>query len=625
MDLGNIIGGAIKGVADPNYPAQFREQQFQHHENAMRLAQMRQTDLAKAVQEASDRYAGPEGERLRDLQMQIHTLDPGSSSHAQDIAKLTQQYVQHKQYAQKVLADQAAKDATTIKPVAPVPPPSAQNSSPFSSMIGQSPVPGKSNFRDPGPVIQDQYGFRQRPDAAPAAQPATNPLTSPQGGGPQANAPFQPPASQPVAAAANSAPVASAAPIQPVANPLNFQPSFDAFNNTGYIDPVTATMIPGQAGLYTAQQKLQMIEPYIQQMPQQLQGIVRAEVLSGGNGLTGIMGTMFAAPQKHFVDAGGMSPEEKQAAGIPPDAAGKYTIYWDRFHNVVGTEPGWAGSMTTSNAQGVQGKESVNDILKNGGAATAVGGGPSVNSAFVPTQRTSVQHIPGQEDQTTTSRSQKGSGNSGGIPPVSRASGSGTGGGGGDPIVKRKYEDWAAGGPAPAGKELTAVQDYAQKNNLPSPTPLSAAGTKAMAAVDPVLEEIKRTKEMFKAAMDKGLTQQQLAKDWALYQIHQDSPNTKLISNLSFSSLRSAVSALAGSSSRAYPVLKMALEHTPSALGSPKRSMELLEEMEVRVNEARKFILEDEKKSGIISPVKQGAGPIPSVAPGAPRDPLGVR
>ncbi len=196
------------------------------------------------------------------------------------------------------------------------------------------------------------------------------------------------------------------------------------------------------------------------------------------------------------------------------------------------------------------------------------------------------------------------------------------------PLGLRMQADRVEKGDAalPEGREGQAITqiiaERQAKGGAGIPVQLSAAGQQKLAAIDPVLEEITRTRAMLKAAMDKGLTQGDLAKDWALYKLHQDSPNTKLISNLSFSSLRSAVSALAGGGSRSWNALSLALEHTPSALGSPKRSLELMDEMEQRVKEARRYAIEDEKKSGVVSTQPGG---VPPVVPGAHPDPLGIR
>jgi hypothetical protein len=102
------------------------------------------------------------------------------------------------------------------------------------------------------------------------------------------------------------------------------------------------------------------------------------------------------------------------------------------------------------------------------------------------------------------------------------------------------------------------------------------------------------------------LTKFDLIRDYTAYSKgHFDTPNSDLISSLSFSGLRSGAQAMKSIGSRAYPVLEKALEHTPIVsenFDSPEKSQTLLGEMLKRLGEGRMAILRDERKSGVIPP-----------------------
>lgn len=128
-----------------------------------------------------------------------------------------------------------------------------------------------------------------------------------------------------------------------------------------------------------AQSKLQMLEPYLAHLDPQMANIMRMEVVNGGQGAgaTALLNIAFAAPQKEQIDASTMTPDQKAYYGLPPDAAGKWTTLRTRTGQTVGAYQGWAGSQLTVNDKGVIGRETVNNVLQNGGQATAPGGGPS--------------------------------------------------------------------------------------------------------------------------------------------------------------------------------------------------------------------------------------------------------
>lgn len=606
------------------------------------LLEQRRNTFADMIGKAAEQEADP-GTRAALLQ---HSADLLSGKPIGKIVQNFSQTMQKRQQDNQAL-DQGHQALTQLMGQAP-----AQEPTPKAAGPGQ--VPGTATEAPsaaPAPAAGSPFtigGIENgaAPQAPPAAQPTTNPIQ----GGSQIQVPTLP---APVGAAALGG-------LMPPQDPADIVRKYQ--NAKLHVTPVNYPMLDAalkqelehnesirqkfeelQAGPVIANQRLQMIEPYLKDMDPQMANFMRMQTISGGTGmLPGLVGAQFGQPIREQMDVTGMEPKDKAALGLPPDATGKYTIERDRIgHRIINAYQGWAGSsnaldstgnitrvsnnqqlgpnaaenvassLVTPHAVGTNGTgnplfQSLEDMRN--GVAPAQGAG--VNPSFIPS--TSTTSTPGQ--LPTTTRRTKGAGasapTSGGLAPIPSAGGS---------LEQRKYQDWASGGPAPSGKELTAVQQYAANNNLPTPQALSAGGQKAIAAIDPVLDEVKRTKTMLEAAIKNGVGQAQLAKDYLKYKLHQDSPNTALISNLSFSALRSAVSALAGSGSRAYPVLKMALEHTPSALGDPGRSLKLLNEMETRINEARSAVLQDEKKSGVLVPPGGGLSPVPAA------DPLGIR
>jgi hypothetical protein len=137
-----------------------------------------------------------------------------------------------------------------------------------------------------------------------------------------------------------------------------------------------------------------------------------------------------------------------------------------------------------------------------------------------------------------------------------------------------------------------------------------------LADLDPIIAEVQRTLDMLEQRMAPGgwtdrygnaqppLTKFDLVRDFTAYRHGRfDTPNSDLISNLSFAGLRSGAQAMKGTGSRAYPVLQKALEHTPIVsenFDSPLAGQTKLREMLQRLNEGRQAILQDERKSGVI-------------------------
>lgn len=613
------------------------------------LLEQRRNTFADMIGQAAQREDDPQTKAA----LLQHSADLLSGKPIGKIVQNFSQTMQKRQQDNQAL-DQGHQALTQLMGQAPP----AQEPTPRVAGPGQMPgTATEAPSAAPAPAAGSPFTYGGiengvAPQAPPAAQPTTNPIQ----GGSQIQVPTLPAPGAGAAALGGLTPPRDPAEI--IAKYVNAKRHVTSVNYPMLDEGMKQELAENeqrqlkfqelQAAPVIARQRLEMIEPYLKDMDPQMANFMRMQTISGGTGmLPGLVGAQFGQPIREQMDVTGMEPKDKAALGLPPDATGKYTIERDRIgHRIINAYQGWAGSsnaldstgnitrvsnnqqlgpnaaenvassLVTPHAVGTNGAgnplfQSLEDMRNGVAPAQGVG----INPSFIPS--TSTTSTPGQ--LPTTTRRTKGAGASaptgGGLAPIPSAGGS---------LEQRKYQDWASGGPAPSGKELTAVQQYAAANNLPTPQALSAGGQKAIAAIDPVLDEVKRTKTMLEAAIKNGVGQAQLAKDYLKYKLHQDSPNTALISNLSFSALRSAVSALAGSGSRAYPVLKMALEHTPSALGDPERSLKLLNEMETRINEARSAVLQDEKKSGVLVPPGGGLSPVPVPDPDNLRQLMGA-
>jgi hypothetical protein len=247
------------------------------------------------------------------------------------------------------------------------------------------------------------------------------------------------------------------------------------------------------------------------------------------------------------------------------------------------------------------------DVLLASPAQIAAGQAPTpvpgaVNPSFAPT--TTVTDIPGQLPQTRVTQK----GRAGAAP----AAGGGVVSGGNRPIPKsidttivgRKYQDWVSGGPAPTGRELTAVQAYAAKNGLPTPVQLSAAGQQNLQAVDAVFREI----DDISRILDRIKGDPYLGLDYEKYRLGISTPYDELFTKLSFEGLRSAAAALKGNNSRAYPIIARAFEHVPQLdrMGGLKPDSisvmkDKLRAMRDVLADTRDTVLQDERKSGTVS------------------------
>lgn len=248
-----------------------------------------------------------------------------------------------------------------------------------------------------------------------------------------------------------------------------------------------------------------------------------------------------------------------------------------------------------------------------GTAPTPTGG---INPSMLPTLSTNVTNIPGQPTEVRSTTRTKGiparaPGATGPVRPRV------------DPIVRQAYDSWATGGPAPTGKKLNAVQAYQAANNLPDPVTLSAMGQNNLQAIDTVFLEI----EDINRTLAKIAGNPSLAANYMKYKhlgIDAPAPYNDLFTKLSFEGLRSAAAALKGNNSRAYPIIQRAFEHVPNLdrLGgflpdSIKLIKDKLSSMHDVLSDSRTTVLADERKSGVILPLKPGST-------GTTKDPLGI-
>jgi hypothetical protein len=218
----------------------------------------------------------------------------------------------------------------------------------------------------------------------------------------------------------------------------------------------------------------------------------------------------------------------------------------------------------------------------------------------------------------------------GGVQGVGGGKGAAAAGVSDDPLAEAMYNDWMQGKRVLNPREQVYVTQWAIRHGKPtSPdVTLTPTGQRALADLDPVIAEVQRTLNMLEQRMAPGgwidrygnhqppLSKLDLVRDYTEYSKgHFDTPNSDLISNISFAGLRSGAQAMKGTGSRAYPVLEKALEHTPIVsvnFDSPKAGQTKLREMLQRLAEGREAILRDERKSGVIAP----GGPVLPLQPG---------
>lgn len=504
-----------------------------------------------------------------------------------------------------------------------------------------------------------------------AAQPASNPTAEPQG-------PIQAPAAPAPAPAVLAAPITPVptAPVEPIGGSAPTDPRAmraqiiqDAHTAYQMATPAMRPMIEAEMKSKLdalapfeqfAQKKAQFEEfsntPEFKALPPAIQTAYRAQAFSLApvNLPQGAL-----VPNKFQSTADTLDPAVKTQFGIPPDYKGPVTISKNRMDgSILDVVPGNPGIGLITNADGTQ-----SYTLKTPGSSAGVapgtvtdfksGGvdaqghpifinpfhpnlnftGTGVNPGFIPSQSTTTTQTPGQLPTTSHVVKTKG-GTTGPItaitggaasPAIRAVTGSSPSPAAvaTDPLTAEKYKEWTAGGPAPTGKDLSAVQMYAQANVLPTPNAMSATGQKNLQAIDTVLQQIKDIKDAMEEKKLQNDESRGYYSDYLKYtHAGEATPLQDLWTKMNFEGIRSAAAALAGVNSRALPIINRAFEHVPNPQASlthlpdtPKLMYGKLKSMEDMLTKGRQDILNDEKKSGVVT-----NGPTPIVA--APMTPI---
>ncbi len=154
---------------------------------------------------------------------------------------------------------------------------------------------------------------------------------------------------------------------------------------------------------------------------------------------------------------------------------------------------------------------------------------------------------------------------------------------------------------------------------------MNAASQKALGDLDPIIQEVNRTMAQLEEKIKAGYSKTDLIKDYVKYHdLRIEGPETALISNLSFSALRSGLAAMKNSGSRALPIIQKAMEHAPVLAhnpDSPAKALTLLKEMKTRLEEGRASLVNDNSKTGVVPPMPGAGGLTPPVT----ADPDGLR
>lgn len=641
--MAGLLDKLISGVeaatpAGRNFIYQDRQNRFQHQQNELNRWQTQHQALADAIEKAAGKYQGPEGERLRDLQMEVNAARPGT-----DLMPYHQKYASHRQAAEKEIAQAAMQGATrpptassdqsSVQPVGGVSTPA-----PFAPLIAQ-PQPQQSQVGPSG-------GLEQPLQPLSAALPGSSPV---QGGGNSSPAAFPAPAA--AAAPAGAAPGADApgaiAPLPPPPGQVdgggaapNFQtmgglpgipsvsdflaPSLSALHNTGYIDPIIEALIPGEAALGMGQQKYQALRDHhiLDLLPPAIRASIQSEALTGVN-VPSFANLMKPVNVPGQIPSSSLPPGTLDAFGqlidpkVVPFVRARQNLL-DGTTEYFPMEGTTQGTVMPDDKSPTGFSRVIFDRMGNEVSRTA---GATPPASMIPS--VSVQSSPGAADITTTRRPQipgitlpaAGAPRPGAAPKPAGGGGSGSGasslppvksgGGGASAAIVARAKQVASGDlPLPTGRDGAAVQEYMAQHGMEVPTPMTAAAQKDLSALDPIIAEVQRVQKMVEDRPN--LSKAKLGANYARYTyLNQGTEDDDLISSLSFADLRSAAQALKGTGSRAERILNKALAHTPEmGLNPPdrKKMLDLLGEMQTRLMEGRASIMADEKKSGVVGP-----------------------
>lgn len=357
-----------------------------------------------------------------------------------------------------------------------------------------------------------------------------------------------------------------------------------------------------------------------------------------------------AAVQYKRVDADPMTPEQKAQHGIPPDGQGLWMAGFNYMGDPTGqASPGYSapgtfmdqdynqfvasrrtpgyvqgpgGAQATARSPMIRGvdtatgKDVVTNLQRLTHGALARSTGMTAYPAM-PQVTSTTTYTAGEEPKTSDTTTQR---FAPGTPPNILAVSPPRPKAEDDALFQRKYDDWVSGAAVPTGPSLTALQNWAQKKGLESPVALSAKGTSDMRAVEGVLSQISRIRELMRQnKMDKDNTLDYY-KDYLTYRRGgRSTPKEELWTLLQFEALRSASAGMQGMPSRAMPLINRALEHTPDPSANtnltniklpdtPAKMYGQLGSAEKLLQDERQAILNNERKTGIIAPVGSGRG-----------------
>jgi hypothetical protein len=159
-------------------------------------------------------------------------------------------------------------------------------------------------------------------------------------------------------------------------------------------------------------------------------------------------------------------------------------------------------------------------------------------------------------------------------------------------------------------KNRGEVNQYMNRNGLSKPVVLSASAQKDVAQIDPVLSQINDLLDQVKKRNPESFL-----KNYQLYKQGFKTPDNALFTSTSFESLRSAAAALKGNNSRAYAIIQRALDHTPNFdrmyglnPDDTETVQDKLQTIKKIIRDTRAAIVQDQRKSGVISPVPSVGG-----------------
>ncbi len=665
--IANIIGGtgqAAQGLGSQIRSQDFAHQenalkrlqeQYNYLADAVERSQAHYAELDPSLANS-----------LNDVQMKIRAAHmPGQQVDPRSFQQLQNEYFKAKQEANKAWAVHPKNPANRVIGTQAVQDAVGQATGQIPRVGGVQPAQG-GGFQAPPPFQNAITGPPPQPQAAPAAQPATSPVQpAAQGGGNSSPATFPTTPVQPVEASGATGSAAavpdgrevpvptlststSGASVAPIVDldSLLARPLAGSLE-TGYMSPLIHEALQHQMGTQAAleqkyreggigldlsHRKLQALDEMgtLKDLPPTLRTMIEAGAY--GVPVPGIASLAKPMNVPGLLQTSALPPGSKDAYGNVIDPA--ITPYVRVQRSLLGgpdmyyPEQGGVSRIVIPDQDSATGFSQV--IIDHSGNETGrVQGVPPPANL---TTRESTQSSPGVPDIHTVTRPSVPGINA---PPVNAQPGGGVTpvGGGGHTTLQPIRPPASSGGSTARGARVSsdaypaaikdmakkvesgdlpiptdmrtagAVREYMAEHHMDIPTPLTATGQEDINKIDPIMDEVRRVREMVESRKD-SLSYGELAKDLVLYKLHIPTPNDDLISSISFAGLRGASQAMSGTGSRAYQVLSRALEHVPALPSGPDRILTLLNEMETRLQEGRASIIRNDRKSGVIMPVE---------------------